>query len=224
MGGKSSGEREYALLVAELRALDQDIHAARAKSSSAIRGTGLHFHAHRGAAPPPSGEGVLLPDGAQIVIRPIEPADRDELAAGFEHLSAMSRMRRFGEAVEHLSSHQLTELTNVDHDSHEAMVALAVPSGEGIGVARFVRATEDPARAQFTCTVVDRWQGRGVGTALIERLAGRAQAIGVKRFSTVILVGNEPARRLLLHVARDVTEHREGGKVEIIGVPRDASP
>ena len=55
----------------------------------------LHLHAEP-AAEPPSGEAVRLTDGAQIVIRPVCPDDRDELQVAFAHLGALSRFRRFG--------------------------------------------------------------------------------------------------------------------------------
>ena len=39
-----------------------------------------------------------------------------------------------------------------------------------------------------------------------------------------MIVGDEPARRLLRRVGREVTEHREGGTVEIVGeAPRPAA-
>ena len=38
-----------------------------------------------------------------------------------------------------------------------------------------------------------------------------------------MLVGNEPARRLVHRVGREVTEHRESGGIEVTGVPRDLS-
>ena len=100
------------------------------------------------------------------------------------------------------------------------MVAL-IGDGECVGAARFVRAPDDPAQAEFTCTVADTWQRRGVGTALVERLATRARDLGVERFVAVIIVGNDAARRLVHHVARDVTEHRDGGEIEITGVAVD---
>jgi RimJ/RimL family protein N-acetyltransferase len=223
MAGRSPSEREYAVLVAELHALDEEIAAARAVAPRATHGAGLDLHTHRDAPRPPSGEHVRLADGAEIVIRPIEPGDRTELEHGFEHLSALSRLRTFGAPVDHLTSRRLTELTEVDHDSHEALVALVAATAEVIGIARFVRVPDDPAQAEFICTVADRWQRRGVGTALVERLAARAHALGVERFTTVILVGNTPARRLLRRVAREVSEHREGGRVVITGGPRDAA-
>lgn len=216
----SSGEREYATLVAQLRAVEEDIAAARDSARRARAGRGVDLPAHRAPASALHGERVRLADGAEIVVRPVEPDDRRELAVGFEHLSALSRFRRFRERVDHLTQQQLIELTDVDHESHEALGALDAATGEGVGVARYVRAADDPTRAEFACTVLDRWQRRGVGTALIERLAGRALANGIERFTTRILVGNEPARRLLAHVADEIGEHREGGTIDITARPR----
>lgn len=223
MSSLSSREREYALLVAQLHALEHDIDTARATARRAAHphGTGFTLHPHDEPAPP-SGEAVRLADGAQIVIRPVSPDDRDELRVAFAHLGALSRFRRYRRPVEHLTNRQLSELCDVDHETHEGLIALT-GDGECVGAARFVRAPDDPAQAEFTCTVADAWQRRGVGTALVERLAARARALGVEHFVAVMLVGNEPARRLVHHVGREVIEHREGGEIEVTGVPRDLS-
>jgi GNAT superfamily N-acetyltransferase len=223
MSGLSSSEREYALLVAQLHALDDEIDAARATARRAEhpRGTGIELHLHdEPAREPPSGEVVRLADGAQVVIRPVSPDDCDELRVAFAHLGALSRFRTYRRPVEHLTARQLSELCDVDHDTHEGLIALTA-DGECVGAARFVRATDDPARAEFACTVADAWQRRGVGTALVEHLAARARALGVKQFVAVMLVGNEPARRLVHRVGREVSEHREGGEIEVTGVCRD---
>jgi GNAT superfamily N-acetyltransferase len=210
-------EREYSTLVAELGALEQDIKGARAAARRATTGLGINLRADREPHAVMHGERVRLADGAEIIVRPIEPGDAHDLAVGVQHLSALSRFRRFRAPVDRLSPAQVTELTHVDHESHEAMVAFDAATGEGIGVARYVRAADDPARAEFTCAVLDTWQRRGVGTALVERLAARARAVGIERFTTLITVGNEPARRLVARVADMVSEHRAGGTVEISG-------
>jgi RimJ/RimL family protein N-acetyltransferase len=223
MSGLSAGEREYALLVAQLHALEEDIDLARAAAQRAEhpRGTGFTLDLHEEAEPePPAGEAVRLADGAQIVIRPVSPDDRDELQVAFAHLGALTRFRIFRRPVEHLTARQLSELCDVDHETHEGLVALN-GDGECVGAARFVRAPDDPAEAEFTCTVADAWQRRGVGTALVERLAARARALGVERFVAVMLVGNEPARRLVRRVGHEVAEHREGGEIEVRGGPLD---
>jgi GNAT superfamily N-acetyltransferase len=193
-GKRSSEEREYAVPVAELRALEEDIGAAPKAAERALApgGLALDLQAHPRPSPALRGERVRLADGAEIFIRPVEPEDRHELAVGFERLSAMSRLQRFHERIDHLTARQLIELVDIDHESHEALGALDVVAGEGIGIARYDRDPDDPTRAEFACTVADLWQRRGVGTALIERLAARARANGIERFEAVILVGNEP--------------------------------
>jgi RimJ/RimL family protein N-acetyltransferase len=215
--------RELLTLVAELRALEQDIERARATARRANVGPGLDDL----LSPPPAGhaavhgELVRLPDGGQIVIRPIEPADAHELAVGVRRLTALSRLRSFREPIDDLPAEELAELTAVDHESHEALVAFDPVTGEGIGVARYVRTPGDPSQAEFACAVLDRWQRRGVGTALVERLAVRARAVGIDRFTALTVVGNEPARRLLARVSDAVTEHRSGGTLEFSGPVAD---
>ena len=220
MVGKSSGEREYSLLVAELHALDEDIAAARATARAEARPHGLGLASHHRDSSPPSGERVRLRDGAEILVRPVAPGDRHEIQVGFRRLSATSRLRTLHRPAASLTADQLTELTDVDHESHEVLIALDPATGECVGAARFARAADAPAQAEFTCTVADRWQRRGVGTALVERLAERARAAGIERFTTVILEGDEAARGLLHDVAREVSEHHEAGMVEIVGEDR----
>jgi len=212
--GASSEEREFAILVGELRALDKDIATARAASARAQAPIGLSAH-REPPAPRLSGERIRLPDGAEIVIRPVEADDAPLLRLTLEHLSALSRYRRFREPVDHFTPSELDELTHADHRTREALVALDPGAGEGIGIAGYVRDAHDPKGAEVTYLVTDAWQSRGVGTALLERLAARARAVGLERFTATTLVGSEDARRLLAHVADPVSEHREGGIVEV---------
>src|SRR5215216_457366 len=108
-GTLSSGEREFAALVAQLRALEDEIAAARHVAQDAQAGRLHHRHLPRETGPELRGERVALADGAQIVIRPIEREDAAGLAAGFERMGALSRFRLFGERVDHLTRHQLAE-------------------------------------------------------------------------------------------------------------------
>jgi RimJ/RimL family protein N-acetyltransferase len=145
----------------------------------------------------------------------VEPGDAAELKAGFEHLGAVSRYRRFLAPLDHLSDEQVAYLTHVDHTNHEAIAALDETTGEGLGVARYVRDGDDPQQADVAIVVADAWQGRGVGTALAERLAVRAAAAGVERITARMLLGNEAARRCLAHIAETLTEERRPGTVQV---------
>jgi acetyltransferase len=218
-GRLSPREREYATLVAQLRAFGKDVDAARAIARRTAAPPHLDLH-HEPPAPPPHGEHIRLADGAEIVVRPIEPGDRHDLAVGFAHLSALSRFRSLREPAERLSSRQLEEATNLDHVSQEALVAIDAATADGIGIARYVRDPHDPGRAELACTVADAWRRRGVGSALAERLATQARAAGIESFTARIVVGDEAARRLLGHISDELAEHRDGGTVEILARPR----
>lgn len=223
-GQLSSGEREFATLIDQLRALEDEIGAARRASSDARAGRVRDRHVPREDGPTLRGERVTLADGTQIVIRPVEQEDARELAAGFDRLGALSRFRLLGARTAPLTRSELAELTRVDHRSSEMLVALDAATGDGIGIARYDRVQRDPTCAHVRCAVVDAWQHRGVGSALAERLAARAQAAGIDRCSADLVLGNGPARRLLAHVADEVDERRDGGTVDVTAQARRTSP
>src|SRR5215208_732410 len=156
-----------------------------------------------------------LRDGRQIVVRPIRPDDRAELAAGMERLSPESRYRRFFTPASRLSASQLRYLTEVDHHDHEALVAVQPETGHGIGVARFVRSPADRELAEVAVAVADSWQGRGVATALLDHLTERARDEGIHRFSAEILAENQPMLELIDEVGQVTIKHRDHGSVEV---------
>ena len=134
-----------------------------------------------------------LRDGTRVLIRPIEPEDKGLLLSGFEQLSEQSRYRRFLAPVPKLTESQLTYLTEVDHDTHEALVA--VDAGQplrGLGVARYVRLQDHPEIAEAAVTVIDAYQGRGLGTLLLALLARRRGRPGGRAVPRV-RPGGEPA-------------------------------
>jgi RimJ/RimL family protein N-acetyltransferase len=156
-----------------------------------------------------------LRDGEQILIRPIRPEDREELAAGIERLSPESRYRRFFTPTSELSPAALSYLTEVDHHDHEALVALEPETEHGIGVARFVRSAEDGERAEVAVAVADSWHNRGVATALLDRLTERAREEGVRRFSAEILADNRPMLELIEELGDVTARHLDHGSVEV---------
>jgi GNAT superfamily N-acetyltransferase len=161
-----------------------------------------------------------LRDGARVRVRPIAPEDRDALAEGFARLSAESRFRRFLSPKNELSERDLDVLTRVDHHDHEALVALEATTGEGVGVARFVRTGAD--RAEPAIVVADDWQGRGVGTLLLGALVERAREEGIRTFTATLLASNAAARSLL-DALGETTVRRDGAEV-VIDVPVPPPP
>jgi RimJ/RimL family protein N-acetyltransferase len=151
----------------------------------------------RAARPGASGKRVVLRDGSTVLIRPVCSMDAPLLADGFARLSPQSRWMRFLGAKTSLSAAELRYLTDVDHHDHEAIGALSVADGRGVGIARYVRDTNDPRSAEIAVTIVDDWQGRGLGTELLARLSDRARQAGIDRFTALVSTQNAAMAGLL---------------------------
>jgi RimJ/RimL family protein N-acetyltransferase len=165
---------------------------------------------------------VEIRDGKELLMRPIEPSDKEALAAAFEQMSPESRYRRFFAPINRLSRMDLRYLTEVDHHNHEAIIAFEPESGEPVGVARFVRSPE-PALAEVAVTVVDEWHGRGVATAILQQLVERAHEEGIEAFVAIVLEENDAAIELFEGLAaNDASPRRKDGNLELlIELPRD---
>lgn len=155
---------------------------------------------------------VTLPGGATVLIRPIAPTDAPALLRGLEHLSPRSRYRRFL-GTPRIGPAELRYLTDVDHRDHEALGAADPATGEGVGIARYIREPGSDS-AEVAVTVEDAWQGRGVGTALLTRLADRARAAGIRRFTGLILADNAPMRALMAKLGETESHNVGDGTVE----------
>jgi GNAT superfamily N-acetyltransferase len=154
------------------------------------------------------GDTVELRDGSRAVLRPIRPSDKPALAEGFDHLSDESRYKRFLAPMNRLRESDLKYLTEVDHHDHEAIVAQSL-DGEPLGVARYVRSQSGSAEAAVA--VVDHWQGRGLGTALLQRLAERAREEGIDHFTAIMLASNQEMLTLLNELGpAEVTDAGDG--------------
>lgn len=142
---------------------------------------------------------VTLMDGTRVVMRPIEPLDKAAIREGFDHLSEESRYRRFMGGVKRLTDPILVALTEVDHTNHEAWVAYAPydRGAPGVGVARYVRLRDEPDVAEPAVTVIDEYQGRGLGTMMMDVLARDAFAHGIRRFRAYVLVDNHSIIKIL---------------------------
>ena len=166
-----------------------------------------------GPAGPAADRGVVLRDGSKVVIRQVRSADAPLLADGFARLSPESRRLRFLRRKDALSAAELRYFTDVDHHDHEALGALDRAGGRGVGIARYVRDADDPHAAEIAVTVVDAWQGRGLGTELLAQLSGRARAEGIRRFTALVSADNAAMTALLRRLCADPV-HREHGTVE----------
>lgn len=145
---------------------------------------------------------VTLRDGTRAWVWPLLPSDRAALAHEFEGLSPESRQQRFLTPLPHLSETMLTQLVDeVDGVDHVALVLLVETEDTllPVGVARCVRYPNQPDAADVAVTVKDAWQGRGVGTALLEALM-RHRPPGITRVITSVTTDNRASLAMLRHL------------------------
>lgn len=134
-----------------------------------------------------------LADGTKVLLRPVRPEDKPLFVEGMGRLSDRSRRMRFLAHTERLSRSQLAYLTEVDQRDHRAWGVLA--NGKPIAVGRLVRIGDE--EAEVAITVVDEWQGKGIGEMMIRFLAVLARDVGFRRLVFVSIPENQGIARLL---------------------------
>jgi GNAT superfamily N-acetyltransferase len=159
---------------------------------------------------------VTLRDGTRVRLRPLLPEDKAVLVEGFNRLSPESRYRRFMAPIQELTEGQLRYLTEIDYVDHFAWLALDLDTSghPGIGVARYVRIPEEQDVAEAAVTVIDDYQGRGVGTLLLEALGAVALENGIRRFRGYALEGNRAIREVMAAMGA-MTAHDSPGLLRI---------
>ena len=165
----------------------------------------------------PPAEHVYLDHGLELLLRPLRADDKRRVALAFERLSPETRYRRFFAPLETLSERDLRYLTEVDHHDHEAIAAVNPENGMIVGVARYVR-SDDPTEAEVAAVVGDPWKGRGVATALLQRLVRRAREEGIDHFVALVMSDNTDALELFRHLASGSSSTRRSasGHTELV--------
>lgn len=113
-------------------------------------------------------------------------------------LSDQTRYLRFATAKPRLTRRELDFLVDVDHYRHEAIVAIDPTTRHGVALVRYVQVPGEPGVAEIAATVIDEWQGCGLGTALLVRLAARARENGYSAFRASVLGSNRRSIAMLL--------------------------
>lgn len=165
-------------------------------------------------------ERAVLRDGTPVRLRLVTPDDKPLLVAVLARMSPASRYARFFAPKDSLTAGELRYLTELDHERHLAIGALAEAPGEdgapvGYGVARFIRLPEPPATAEAAVAVIDDLHGRGLGKLLFLRLCAAAAERGIDHFRLDMLGSNTGMRALIEHIS---SEHRievRGGVMSI---------
>ena len=128
----------------------------------------------------------------KITVRFVEPRDGEELQNYYRSLSTRSRYNRFLGAMSELPTTVLDRFTHVSEAAGFTVVATMTIDGFEtiVGEARYMfhPATEN---LEFGISIDDRWQGHGIGSALMKNLECRAAAFGARYLVGDTLRSNE---------------------------------
>ncbi len=167
--------------------------------------------------PPPPGypveweADVVLRDGTVAAVRPIRPGDGDGIRRFHASQSDESIYLRFFAPLRQLSDSDVLRFTHVDYADRVALVATM--REEIIGIGRYDRI--DGRSAEVAFNISDSFQGKGIGSVLLEHLAAIAQEFGIARFTAEVLPQNRKMLAVFSDAGYDVKRHIEDGVVEV---------
>jgi GNAT superfamily N-acetyltransferase len=136
---------------------------------------------------------VLRTRGGEVVtVRFVEPRDAMALQNYFRSLTANSRYKRFLGATSELPPAVLEEFIHVGEADRFSVIATMLIDGREtiVGEARYAF-DSDAASIEFGLSIDDRWQGHGIGKALLKNIECRAASFGATRLFGDTLRSNE---------------------------------
>jgi GNAT superfamily N-acetyltransferase len=137
----------------------------------------------------------VLKDAREVIITAVRPESRLDMPEGRFSYSAQSAFSRFFSQMDRASHHNLPAIGKLQFNCHAALVAhIAASEGDiPAGVARYIVQLNDEqagTRAEVAFTVIEEFQGIGIGTVLLKHLSIVARSAGVTHFLGYVLPEN----------------------------------
>ncbi len=156
-------------------------------------------------------------DGTPLLLRPIRPEDEPLLVAFHGTLSERTVALRYFHAMKlstRVAHERLTRICFIDYDREMALVAERTGDGgrEIVGVGRLSK-LRGTGEAEFALLISDKFQKRGLGTALLERLIAIGRTEGIARIVGSILHENLGMRRVCEKLGFRLSHDPEDGVV-----------
>ncbi|MEO3777335.1 GNAT family N-acetyltransferase [Micromonospora sp. B11E3] len=156
---------------------------------------------------------VLLSDGSTVQLRPIGPDDAPGIVAMHARFSERTRYLRYFSPYPRIPDRDLERFVNVDHRDREAFVVLA--GGRIVAVGRYERLGPQAPEAEVAFVVEDAYQGRGIGSVLLEHLADAARRAGIVHFVAEVLPTNGAMQRVFADFGYQVQRQYADGVVHL---------
>ncbi|EGV16832.1 bifunctional acetate--CoA ligase family protein/GNAT family N-acetyltransferase [Thiocapsa marina] len=172
---------------------DKDVVAVDARIQVDYRPPQQTTYGHMAIHPYPSHliERVQLPDGKDLVIRPIRPEDAQMEQEFVRGLSEQTKYFRFMQAIKELTPEMLVRFTQIDYDREMALIGVVEHDGADVqvGVARYMARPGGEA-CEFAIVVSDTWRNLGIGARLMRSLMQNARSRGFRVMDGEVLSAN----------------------------------
>lgn len=138
-------------------------------------------------------EHVILKDGQGLLFRPASPSDIPKVQEFMKRVSRESLRMRFMAAVSEVPPDVIKNLCEGDFTESGCLLAITSEGSESkiVGLGNYI-AMGNKKSAEIAFLVEDDYQGKGISTLLLERLAGLAAANGYIEFEAEVLPDNQP--------------------------------
>jgi RimJ/RimL family protein N-acetyltransferase len=171
-------------------------------------------------------ETATLRDGTSVTLRAVRPDDASRLQTAFKRLSRQSVYLRFLDQRTELADREAQRLAGVDQHTHVALAATVIQDGEEhiVGVARYaIISPSEPDAAEAAVTVIDEFQGRGLGTIMLRRMVAFAREHGIRAFVANVHYSNAEIMRFIERSRLPFKKKLQAGVWEI-RIALDADP
>jgi GNAT superfamily N-acetyltransferase len=157
-----------------------------------------------------------LRDGRRVAIRALRQDDRAELLAAVGRTSRESLYRRFFSVKRGFTEQETAYFLNIDFVDHVALVAVVEEGSRPVivGGARYI--VLQPGKAEVAFTVIDQYQGQGIGAALMRHLAGIAQGAGLRELIADVLPENHAMLMVFAKSGLPLRTKRESDVVHVV--------
>jgi len=161
-------------------------------------------------------EHVLLKDGQGVLLRPATPQDVPLVKEFMKRLSQESLRMRFMASVSEVPEQIIVDMCSTDLTDRGCILAI---TGEGeneavAGLGNYVGLGNGKS-AEVAFLVADEYQGRGISTTILERLAGLAAAQGYVEFEAEVLFENRAMLNVFKSSGFEVHQGAQGGVMHV---------
>ncbi|MFH0727635.1 MAG: bifunctional acetate--CoA ligase family protein/GNAT family N-acetyltransferase [Pseudomonadota bacterium] len=156
-------------------------------------------------------------EGRRIFVRPVKPEDVPLFQALFKVLSPTTIYYRFFGPLKELNPAMLARFTQIDYDREIALVAIDedAQTDKLLGVARII-GDPDGKTGEFAVLVGDAWQGKGIGSNLLEKCLSIAEKQGYETVHGIVLKENTNMLALGKKLGFEIKRDLAAGENELV--------